>query len=374
MYRRQIEQIKKDLEKKMVFVVGPRQVGKTWLAKEIGKDFKHPVYLNYDSAQDRQIIKEESWPQKTDLLIFDELHKMKGWKNYLKGVFDTKNSQLKILVTGSARLNTFRQTGDSLAGRFFIHRLLPFSLSEIKDLKNANFDADRFLKRGGFPEPLLAKKEEDADRWRKQYFDGLIRTDILDFEMIHNFRAMQMVLDLLRRKVGSPISYASIAEDVQVSPTTVKKYIEIFESLYIVFRVFPYSKKIARSILKEPKIYFFDTGLVIGDEGTGFENFVAGSLLKHVLGKTDKTGREFTLHYLRTKESKEVDFVLAKDEKMLQLIEAKLTDHALSKNLKYFADKYKVKGIQIVKELRREKTIGGIEIVLAENFLKELFL
>lgn len=374
MYRRQIEQINKDLAKKMVFIVGPRQVGKTWLAKEIGKNFKHAAYLNYDSAEDRQIIKKESWPQKTDLLILDELHKMKGWKNYLKGVFDTKQSQLKILVTGSARLNTFRQSGDSLAGRFFMHRLLPFSLSEIKDSKKANFDIDRFLERGGFPEPFLADSNENADRWRKQYFDGLIRTDILDFESVHNFQAIQMVLDLLRRKVGSPISYASIAEDVQISPSTVKKYIEIFESLYIVFRVSPFSKNIARSILKEPKIYFFDTGLVVGDAGAKFENFVAGSLLKHVLGKIDKTGKEFALQYLRTKEDKEVDFALVEDSRIAQLIEVKLADGALSKNLKYFSDKYNLKGVQVVKELKREKTIGKIDIVSADKYLEDLFL
>ena len=374
MYRRQVERIIQDLAKKMVFIVGPRQVGKTWLAKEIGKNFNHPVYLNYDSTEDRQIIRSESWPQKTDLLILDELHKMKGWKNYLKGVFDTKQLQLKILVTGSARLNTFRQSGDSLAGRFFLHRLLPFSLSELKDAGQINFDIDRFLERGGFPEPFLVEAEEDADRWRNQYYDGLIRTDVLDFETIHNFRAIQLVLDLLRRKVGSPISYRTIAEDVQLSPATVKKYIEIFENLYIVFRVTPFSKNIARSILKEPKIYFFDTGLVIGDAGAKFENFVAGSLLKHAFGNVDYFGKETALQYLRTKEGKEVDFALVKGEKIAELIEVKLADGTLSKNLKFFSEKYRLKGLQLVKELKREKSIGKVDIVLADAYLKSLFL
>jgi len=374
MYRRQIEQINKDLTKKMVFIVGPRQVGKTWLAKEIGKNFNHAVYLNYDSAEDRQIIKRELWPQKTDLLILDELHKMKGWKNYLKGIFDTKQPQLKILVTGSARLNTFRQSGDSLAGRFFLHRLLPFSLSELKDSQQVNFDIDRFMERGGFPEPFLAQAPADADRWRNQYSDGLVRTDILDFEAIHNFRAIQMVLDLLRRKVGSPISYSSIAEDVQISPATAKKYIEIFENLYIIFRVAPYSKNIARSILKEPKVYFFDTGLVIGDAGIKFENFVAGSLLKHVLGSVDYVGKETALQYLRTKEGKEVDFAIVEGGQISELIEVKLTDGTLSNNLKYFSDKYDLKGFQVVKELKREKSIGNIDIISAIDYLKNLFL
>lgn len=183
-----------------------------------------------------------------------------------------------------------------------------------------------------------------------------------------------MVLDLLRRKVGSPISYSSIAEDVQISSATVKKYIEIFESLYIVFRVSPYSKNIARSILKEPKIYFFDTGLVIGDAGIRFENFMALSLLKHAFGKADYSGNDFAVQYLRAKDGKEVDFATVEDGKISWLVEVKLTDGTLSKNLKYFSDKYNLKGLQVVKELKREKSIGNIEIVSADSYLKNLFL
>jgi uncharacterized protein len=373
MYRRQIECIQRDLEKKMVFVVGPRQVGKTWLSKEIGKNFEHIAYLNYDRSEDRTIIRKEIWPQKTQLVIFDELHKMKGWKTYLKGVFDTKPEHLKILVTGSARLNTFRKAGDSLAGRFFVHQLFPFSLSELK-YSETSFDIDRFMVRGGFPEPFLAKSDQDADRWRSQYTDGLIRQDILDFETVHNFRAMQMVLDLLREKVGSPVSYRSIAEDVQISPTTVKRYIEIFESLYIIFRVTPFSKNIARSILKEPKIYFFDTGMVLGDEGVIFENFVALSLFKHAMGKNDETGKTYALHYLRTKEGKEVDFALTKNKNIVEIVEAKLRDDGLSDTLKYFFEKYTFKSFQVVKEIKREKTMGMIEIVSAEKYLKDLYI
>jgi predicted AAA+ superfamily ATPase len=373
MDRKQTEKIVEDLDKKMVFVVGPRQVGKTWLAKEIGKRFENSVYLNYDRAEDREIIRKEAWPGKTELLILDELHKMKGWKNYLKGVFDTKERGQKILVTGSARLNTFRQAGDSLAGRFFLHRLLPFSLAETKNQK-FRMDIDRFLKRGGFPEPFLAETDEEADRWRAQYYEGLVRTDVLDFEVVHNLQTMQMVLELLRRKVGSPVSYAAIAEDVQASPVTVKKYIEILESLFIVFRVAPYSRNIARSVLKEPKIYFFDNGLVMGDDGAKFENFMAVSLLKHVFGKTDSTGQSYELKYLRTKDKREVDFVLAKNNEIEELIEAKFSDGAPSKNLRYFADRLAVSARQVVKELKREKSIGNVDIVAAENFLKNLFL
>jgi hypothetical protein len=374
MYRQQTKQIIKDLDKKIVFLVGPRQVGKTWLAKYIGKEYKKTTYLNYDRSEDREIIKKERWLEDTELLILDELHKMKNWKNYLKGIFDTKSEHLRILVTGSARLETFRQAGDSLAGRFFIHRLMPFSMAELKDEKES-VGIDKFLVRGGFPEPFLAKETVDADRWRSQYVDGLVREDILDFEKIYDFKAVKLVFELLRRKVGSPVSYSSIAGDVGISPVTVKKYIEIFEALFIIFKVSPYSKKIARSILKEPKIYFFDNGLVVGDEGVKLENFVAMSLFKSILARNDYLGKNEKLQYLRTKEGREIDFSLVNtDDKIEEIVEVKLSDDQVSKNLKYFSDAYSLKGVQIVKNLKREKSIGAIKIVKAENYLKELFL
>jgi predicted AAA+ superfamily ATPase len=373
MYRKQIEPIIKDLNKKIVFIVGPRQVGKTWLSLEIGKRFKNTTYLNYDSFEDRQIIKEESWLQSTELLILDELHKMPGWKNYLKGIFDTKLGHLKILVTGSARLDMFRQTGDSLAGRFFTHRLMPFSISELQEDALSN-NIERFIQRGGFPEPFLAEDEVEAKRWRNQYVDGLIRTDILDFEKIHDFRTIQMVFELLRRRAGSPISYVSIARDVQASPTTIIKYIQVLEALYIIIRVVPYSRNIARSILKEPKIYFFDNGLVVGDDGVKFENFVAVSLLKHVYAKNDYEGENFELKYLRTKDKKEIDFCLVNNNEIVGVIEAKNRDSDISQNLKYFCQKYNFKGTQIVRELKREKEIERIAVRKAYSYLKELIL
>lgn len=373
MYRKQTEQIIKDLEKKIVFIVGPRQVGKTWLAKEISKKYKKTTYLNYDRFEDREIIKKEQWLKDTELLILDELHKMDSWKNYLKGIYDTKEKHLKILVTGSARLDVFRQTGDSLAGRFYTHRLMPFSLAELATNKLANIN--RLIKRGGFPEPFLANNEIIANRWRKQYVDGLIRNDILDFKQIHDFRAIQTVFELLRRRVGSPVSFNSIARDVEISPITVKKYIETLEALFIVFRVIPYSKNIARSILKEPKIYFYDNGLVEGGAGQKFENFVAISLLKHILAKNDYLGQSNNLKYLRIKNKKEVDFALTNSKNKIETIfEVKTSEDQLSKNLEYFSDKYNLNAIQLVKNLKREKEIRKIKILSAENYLSKLFM
>jgi len=368
MKREQKEQILKDLEKKIVFIVGPRQVGKTWLAKEIAKDFKKPVYLNYDRAEDRSIIKNESWLTSTDLLIFDELHKMKGWKNYLKGVFDTKPEQMKILVTGSARLSTFKKSGDSLAGRFFSHTLLPFSPSELKDTEFSK-NIERFMERGGFPEPFLAENINDSNRWRLQYIDGLIRTDILDFEKVHDLRALETVLELLRGRVGSTVSYSSIANDVGIAPNTVKKYIQIFEALYIVFRLTPFSKNIARSLMKEPKIYFYDTGLVNGDNGAKFENLVAVSLLKHVLAKRELEGIAWDLNYIRTKDKKEIDFCIVKNGDAKHFIEAKFSDPSVTPAWQLFAKNLKSLPHKLSLILKEKEKNQILRLLLLLHFL-----
>jgi uncharacterized protein len=373
MKRVQKEAIIRDLKKKMVLLAGPRQAGKTTLAKEIAKEFSSSIYLTYDRLEDRKMILNESWLPSVELLVFDEIHKMPNWKNYLKGVYDTKHPNQKILVTGSARLEVFNQVGDSLAGRYFLNRLLPLSPAECEQV-HVEYTLDRFLERGGFPEPFLDESLIEANRWRLQYIDSLLRVDVLDFENIQNLNAIRLVFELLRERVGSPISYVSIAGDVSISPNTVKKYIEILEALYIVFRLTPFSNNIARSLLKEPKIYFFDIGLVKGDEGIKFENLVALCLLKHSFAKMDYLAENYSLHYLHTKDRKEVDFALACDNQIEKIIEVKNSDHTVNAGLRYFHEKYQLPAMQVVKNLRHGKVDNGIEIVQGQDFLKTLYL
>lgn len=373
MNRFQKSLILKDLKKKMVLIAGPRQAGKTHLAMEIAKEYKHSVYLNYDSLDHRAVILNQSWLEKTDLIILDELHKMPMWKDYLKGLYDTKPAHLHILVTGSARLEIYYQVGDSLAGRYYLHHLMPFSPAEVCKL-GENISLDQFIERSGFPEPLFLDSEIEAKRWRQQYIGALIREDVLDFDNIGNLRNFQLVFDSLKRKVSSPISYKSIAEDVAISPNTVKKYIQILEALYVIFIVRPYSKNIARSILKEPKIYFFDTGLVEGVDGIKFENFFATCLLKHVYAKNDYEAEKYSLQYIRTKENKEVDFALVNNNQIELLIEAKTSKKEIDKNLYYFHEKYNLPAVQVVKELKIERVNNKIKVLKAEDFLKDLYL
>lgn len=253
---------------------------------------------------------------------------------------------------------------------------MPFALSEVKQVSNDESlrSINRYIERSGFPEPFLAESNIEADRWRNQYIDGLVRNDILDFENIHDFKAIKTVFELLRRKVASPISYQSIARDAKISPKTVKKYIYIFEALFIIFKVTPYSHKISRAIIKEPKIYFYDTGLVVADEGIKFENFVAVSLLKSILYENDVLGRNKALSYVKIKEGKEVDLAISEDNKLEKIIEVKLSDKQMSKNLLYFAKKYSLIGQQVVKNIEQGRNISGIELVKAEKFLSSLII
>ena len=276
-------------------------------------------------------------------------------------------------MTGSARLDTYDRIGDSLAGRYFRHKLFPLTTSELNKAtkENPSFLLTKLLNRGGFPEPYLAENDIDRKRWRLQYIQSLLTIDALDIDNIQNIKAFRLVFELLRHRVASPVSYQSIAEDVQISPHTVKKYIQILEALYVVFRVTPYAKNISRSLLKEPKIYFYDTGLVEGDEER-LENEVALSLLKDCNFSQDVKGTAHFLHYLRTKDGKEVDFLVADNEKPQLIIEVKQTESTISRPLRYFHEKHGFQAIQVVQHLRNEYTKDGVQVLKLDTFLAQL--
>lgn len=364
-----------DLTTKMVLLTGPRQVGKTTLARQLMPLFAYAQYLNWDVLPDRGILQRQSWNPRARLLVMDEIHKMHDWKGWLKGVVDGRPAEQTLLVTGSARMETFRQGGESLAGRYFAYRLHPFSVREWCEQRQVvPADAlDHLLERGGFPEPCLASDAVQADRWRTQYFNDLIREDVLEFSRLQEINTMRLFVEVLRDRVGSPLSLASIARDLAVAPATLKRYLDILQALYIVFIVQPWHRNIARAILQSPKIYFFDTGLVRGDQGIRLENALAGMLLKHVHFLQDSAGKSAGLHYIRTKDGTEVDFALSEDNQLIRMIECKWGDTKPHRGLIRFVEQFPdAEAVQLVYGLRQEEFRNGIRITDAANWLMGL--
>ena len=377
------QQIANDLDKKLVILTGPRQVGKTTLSRQLLTEKNSFQYLNWDISSDRRILQDGSWSQQVPLLIFDEIHKMPNWKIWLKGIADSRLAQIantntpaqKILITGSARMDTFRQSGESLAGRYFSWRLHPISVKELVDFGGMNADQalDHLLIRGGFPEPCLAETDSDANRWRQQYFTDLIREDILEFSRIQEVNTMRLFVEMLRDRVGSPLSLASLARDLSVTQPTLKKYLDILEALFIVFVIHPWHSNVARSLLKAPKVYFYDNAFVRGGSGIQFENAVASMLQKQVHFQEDSQGVSSGLHYIRTKDDAEVDFAISEDQALTHLIECKLSDSSLSPALLRFSNQFQnAKAVQLVKNIRQEEQRGSIQIAKAAPWLSGL--
>ena len=367
--------VRADLQKKMVILTGPRQVGKTTLSRQLLTEFDDAQYLNYDVPEHRRVLTARTWNKKARLLVFDEIHKMSGWKPWLKGVFDGRAEGQALLVTGSARMDTFRQAGESLAGRYFKLRLHPISVREWCEQTGATPDdaLTHLLKRGGFPEPCLATTDEDADRWRSDYFSDLVREDVLEFSRLQEITTMRLFAQLLRERVGSPLSLASMGRDLAISPNTLRKYLEILEALFIVFIVRPWHRNIARATLQAPKVYFYDTGLVKGDAGVRFENFVACSMLKHVEWQQDALGKDMGLHYIRTKDGAEVDFAVSEGGHLTELVECKLGDHKPHRALMRFATEWPdARASQVVRELDTPMDVGPIQIRAAAGWLMGL--
>ncbi len=357
---------KEFLRKKILLLTGPRQVGKTHFSKNLSSKF---TYLNFDNLEMRQDIINKNWERLKQLVILDELHKMHKWKQWLKGIYDVEGISNPLLVTGSARLDTFKKTGDSLAGRFYLMHLCPFSVNEI-DPKHPKEVMKQFLKLGQFPEPFLSGNETQSRLWRRSHLDIIIRQDLFDLEKVRELIGIENLVLHLANRVGHGISYTNLAQDLSVSPPTIKKWIEILENLYIVHVVRPYSKKLSKTILKEPKVYFHDVGQV-KNQSERLENVVANHFFKRNKFIEDTTGIKCNLYYYRDKEQREVDFIIEEDNVVKTLIEVKTSDDNLSKSLLYLKEKLsdKPQALQLVFDLHKEKNINKIPITDLSKFL-----
>lgn len=367
------EFIFKDLQKKMVFLGGPRQVGKTTLSKALEQDYASPCqYFNWDNDDDRKALLKKHWAQDRPLIIFDELHKYPSWKQWIKGIYDVKPKKQQYLVTGSARLDVYKQGGDSLLGRYHYWRLHPLTLDELPAEMSAEEGYARLLKLGGFPEPFLLNDEREARRWRRERFNRILEEDIRDLENIKHIQLLRLFIDALRERVGGLITLSNLAQDLQISPQTAKHWLALIERMYLGFSVYPYTKNLPRAIQKPPKFYFYDNADTAENPGMRLENLVATTLLKRLHFIEDYYGYSCELHYLRDKEGREVDFVVVIDNKITQLIEVKVSDTDISKSLKYYTEHLQPQqAIQLVGDLKRPYEKNGIRVLHPTDFFKE---
>jgi uncharacterized protein len=327
-------QIHADLRRKMVFVAGPRQVGKTTVALSLPGAARG--YLNWDISGHREKILRNELPT-GKLWIFDELHKYRRWRNYLKGIYDGRPPGQKIVVTGSGRLDLYRFGGDSLQGRYHLLHLHPFSVAEQRIRNRDGFE--QLFRLGGFPEPFLGGNEVQARRWSREYRTRLIREDVVSLERIQDLGHLELLMLRLPDLVGSPLSINALREDLQVSHKALSSWIQALERLYAVFRLAPFGAPRIRAVKKEQKHYHFDWSLV-PEDAARFENLVASHLLKWVHFEQDTQGRDLDLRYFRDIDGREVDFVVTERTKPVLLVECKWADAPIDKSLQYLGAKF----------------------------------
>lgn len=380
-------------QNKIAFVSGPRQIGKTTLAESLlEENHQKDNYFNWDDNDFRKIwIKSPkeflNQLKKNSIVVFDEIHKDRKWKNKLKGLFDLFKKDIKIIVTGSARLDFYRKSGDSLQGRYIPYRLHPFSVGETDRVKlpPQNYWDEDFkviykwqdlLNYGGFPEPFSLKNEAKVQRWQRLYLERMIKEDLRDLKEVKDIRIVENLAILLQEKVGSQLSYESLREDLSVSFDSVKRWIELLEALYYCYRIRPYSTNIKNSLKKEPKLFLYDWAL-LKNEAAKYENMIAGHLLKACHAWTDCAYGEFDLFYVRDKQKREIDFLITKNKKPYALIEVKSGQTQPTEALIYYNKILKPDFcIQVVKKEiainRQDLRISNIQVMHVEKFLGSL--
>ena len=347
----------------MLFLAGPRQVGKTTLAQIMLKN-RDGLYLNWDNPEDRTLILgkyseiisqlgPKKLRQEKPIIIFDEVHKYKNWKNHLKGFYDLHKNDCHIIVTGSAKLDLYHKGGDSLMGRYFPYTIHPLSFGEAikpdyfevnKDnlfqipLPDRDNTYDRLYHYGGFPDLYLQKSPSFSQQWQQTRFKQLFREDIRELSNVQDIAQLETLAILLQNQAGQVCHYSNLSNKIRVSDQSIRRWMSLLESTYYCFALRPWSKNITRSLLKEPKIYLWDW-TTITNKGARFENFIACHLLKYVQLLTELGKGKFDLHYLKDKEKREVDFIITKNEEPWILIEAKHSEaNRLSSSLTFFQE------------------------------------
>lgn len=330
--------IEEFLLNRMVFIGGPRQVGKTTLCLQFLKNptIESSAYLNWDDISARAKIKSAELPVDQKIICFDEIHKFKNWRSLLKGFYDTKKHRHQFLVTGSARLDHYRKGGDSLLGRYRYLRLHPLSLGELSEI-NASTTED-LLKMGGFPEPFFTGTEKNLKLWQRERTYRIINDDIRDLERVREISSIELLADALPSRIGSPLSLKNLANDLETHHATIKNWVQILDNVYFSYRISPYGAPKIRAVKKEQKLYLWDWS-TIEERGLRFENMVAGHLLKYCHYLEDSEGEKMELRFIRDTDKREIDFVVLKNSKPLFAVECKTGEKNLSPHINYFKER-----------------------------------
>lgn len=363
-----------DLKSRMTFIGGPRQVGKTTFALSYlpEPNERHPAYLNWDDLSTRKALIRGELPPNEACIVLDEIHKFARWRNLVKGFYDTRKSQTSFIITGSARLDYYSKSGDSLQGRYHYYRLHPFSAVEIVQNPSRS-DYQTLLRFGGFPEPCLRSEEKFWRRWQRDRLHRVIYDDIRDLENIREISLLELLAEDLPNRVGAPLSVKNLRETLQVAHETVERWIQIFERMYYCYRIPPFGSPTIRAVKKEQKLYLWDWSLV-PDKGPKFENFIASQLLKYCHFIEDTEGYRMDLRFLRDTDKREVDFVVLQDRKPLFAIECKTGEKDVNPALFYFMERTEIPRFFQVHQGVRDYEKNGVRVLPVEAFCKELKL
>jgi len=360
-----------DLKTRMIFVGGPRQVGKTTFALSFlsAPSEKHPAYLNWDDIHARPSLMRGELPSNQPVIILDEIHKYARWKNLIKGFYDTQKSDTAFIITGSARLDHYSKGGDSLQGRYHNYRLHPFSLAELGGTISPN-ELDHLLRFGGFPEPCLRGEERFWRRWQRERTHRIIYNDIRDLERVKELSLLDLLAEELPRRIGSPLSIKNLKEVLEVAHETVDRWVRVFERLYVCFRIPPYGTPRVRAVKKEQKLYLWDWSAA-PEGGARFENLVACQLLKYCHFVEDTQGYRMELLFLRDTDRREIDFLVLKEGSPLFAVECKTGDKSTNPALFYFKERVHIPRIYQVHKGTRDYEKDGVRILPFHTFCKE---
>jgi uncharacterized protein len=328
----------------VVLLTGPRQCGKTELLRQ---HFPSYIYHSLDALDTRRLASEDprSFLSTEGPCIIDEIQEAPELLNYVKEHVDRNSKKGQVILTGSHQFHLMKGVTESLAGRVAVLELLPFSYSEI----TSHFQSTlaELIWRGFFPQ-LQVEKDLDPELWFSSYINTYLERDLRSQIAVKDLRAFEMLLQLLAARLTQELNINKLASEIGVHAATIKAWISALEAAYVIYLLPPYFENFGKRIVKSPKLYLMDTGLVChltqlksADRvltgplaGPLFENFVVSEYLKNFYFK----GKKPAIYFWRSHDGLEVDLIV--DHGLyLQPIEVKLSQTITSrhgKNLQQF--------------------------------------